>query len=175
VARLATVVVAALLVAGCGSARTVTRTVTVEAPQQLGGGADQVIYGRIVSMSPAAGGYFLRFDPAWWLTGITANVALAHAEHRTCSTPGCTEVPVPNDYYALDEGHGTLTYVLPHTAHGTVLTKPLRFPGTRIGADRLARLVAQGPRADLFEPLASGVWLRVHSDTVREFAQQYRP
>jgi hypothetical protein len=174
VTRVAAIVGAALLVAGCGSTRTVTRTVTVSGPPRSPI-ADQNLYGRIVSTSPAAGGYFVRFDPAWWLGGVAAQVALAHAEHRTCATPGCTEVPVPNDYYVLDEGHRTLTFFMPRSAYGTVLTKPLTFPGTRVAADRLARLVAQGHRANLFEPLESGVWLRVHGGTVQSFAQQYRP
>jgi hypothetical protein len=153
----------------------VTRTVTVTAPPQLGGGVDETFYGRVVSASAAPGGYYVRFDPAWWLSGVSASVALAHAQHRTCATPACKEIPVPDDYYVLDEGRQTLTFFLPRTAHGTVLSRPLRFPGARITADRLVRLLREGPRANLFEPLESGLWLRTRGGTVESFAQQYRP
>lgn len=175
--RRAAALVLGLLLAGCGGTRTVTvtrtvqRTVTTQAG--LGGGADQSFYGRIVSAQPAAGGYLLRFDPAWWLGGVTANVAFAQAMHQSCAPRACESVP--NDYYVLDEGHATLTFFLPRGAHGTVLTQPLKFPGTRVTAARLVALVGQGARARLFEPLESGVWLRVNSDTITGFAQQYRP
>ena len=32
-----------------------------------------------------------------------------------------------------------------------------------------------GPHRKLFEPLDSGVWIRVRIDTVKELDQQYRP
>jgi hypothetical protein len=159
----------ALVLAGCGGTRTVVRTVTVTQP--LGGAAQLSFYGRIVSAQPASGGYFLRFDPAWWLSGVTANVAMAQALNVKCAPRACEAVP--NDYYILDDGHEVLTFVLPRSTHGTVLTRPLKFPGTRIGADRLVQLV--GRPQGLFEPLDSGVWLRVRGDTVLAFAQQYRP
>jgi hypothetical protein len=39
----------------------------------------------------------------------------------------------------------------------------------------LAQIVAGKSSLKLFEPLSSGVWILVHVDTVRTFAQQYRP
>ena len=33
----------------------------------------------------------------------------------------------------------------------------------------------RGKHRKLFEPLASGVWIRVRIDTVRELDQQYQP
>jgi hypothetical protein len=44
-----------------------------------------------------------------------------------------------------------------------------------ITAQQLAALLAHKSPLKLFEPLASGVWLLVHIDTVRTFAQQYVP
>jgi hypothetical protein len=44
-----------------------------------------------------------------------------------------------------------------------------------IDAGELARIVSGTSSLKLYEPLSSGVWIRVHSDTVRAFAQQYRP
>ena len=42
-------------------------------------------------------------------------------------------------------------------------------------AAQLAQLVAGTSPLKLFEPLSTGVWVLVHVDTVRTFAQQYRP
>jgi hypothetical protein len=164
-------VLAALMLAGCGSTKTVVRTVTTASP--LGASADQMVYGHVISTEPAKDGYFLHFDPASWLSGITANVAFARSMHQACAPRACS--PVPNDYYVVDDGHTQLTYFLPHTTSGTVLTRSLAFPGAVVSADRFVRLVAQGAQAPLYEPLASGVWIRVHNDTITRFAQQYRP
>ena len=49
------------------------------------------------------------------------------------------------------------------------------FPTTTITASDLAGLVAGKSSIRLFEPLSSGVWILVHGDTVRTFAQQYVP
>jgi hypothetical protein len=61
---------------------------------------------------------------------------------------------------------------------GTVLTKSGSsggpFPATTITAAELAQIVAGTSSLKLFEPL-SGVWILVHGDTVRTFAQQYCP
>lgn len=162
---------AALMLAGCGSTKTVVRTVTTAPP--LGARADQTVYGHVISAELARGGYFVHFDPASWLSGITANVAFAQSMHQTCAPRSCP--PVPNDYYVVDDGHTQLTYFLPHATSGTVLTRSLAFPSTVVSADRFVRLVAQGAQAPLYEPLASGVWMRVHDDTITRFAQQYRP
>jgi hypothetical protein len=39
----------------------------------------------------------------------------------------------------------------------------------------LFRIVNGGKHRRLFEPLATGVWLRIHIDTVRSLDQQYQP
>src|SRR5262249_35535208 len=65
--------VALLVVAltACGSVRTVTRTVTVtRQPPQY-----QSIYGELVSLKRDGANYRLVLDPAWFLTGVTAQVA----------------------------------------------------------------------------------------------------
>ena len=46
---------------------------------------------------------------------------------------------------------------------------------TPIPVSELARIVNGGKHRKLFEPLDSGVWIRVRIDTVRELDQQYRP
>lgn len=158
------------MLAGCGATKTVTRTVTVQAPVASG---DQKLYGHLVSAQPTEGGWLVQFDPAWFTSGITASVAMAQALHMTCAPRTCE--PVPNDNYVVDESHAPLTFLLPHATRGTVLTRPLAIPGKVVGADRLVQYVRQGKDAPLFEPLESGVWIRVHGDTITRFAQQYRP
>jgi hypothetical protein len=156
--------------AGCGGGtRTVVRTVTV--PPKASG--DQRLFGHISSVQRSGDHYLLRFDPAWFLSGVAANVAQAQDQGTTCRPSSCP--PVANDNYVVDEGHRVLTFILPASARGTVLTKGASLSGTPVGAAELARLVAGKSRLKLFEPLASGVWIVVHVDTVRSFAQQYRP
>src|SRR5512132_2476207 len=125
--RRAVVLTAALAIAaaGCGSTRTVTRTVTVaerpKSPQ-----SDLVFYGHVKSLKPAASGYELRVDPALWLGGLTAQRAAV--EDKVLPPGG----PVPNDYYIRDEGHRLLTYRAPAGARVTVLTYKDQIRGTPI-------------------------------------------
>jgi hypothetical protein len=167
------------LAAGCGGSRTVVRTVTVDRTNQAAASAmgDQRLYGQIKSLARAGGQYQLRFDPAWFLSGVTANVAQAEDQGTRCRPNACP--PVANDNYVVDEGHRVLTYIVPAGVHGTVLTKRGSnggpFPATSITAMRLAQLVAGRSSLKLFEPLSSGVWILVHGDRVRSFAQQYIP
>jgi hypothetical protein len=163
-------VLLAALASGCGGTRTVVKTVTVQArPTAMG---DQRLYGQIRSLARKGDQYELRFDPAWFLTGVTANVAQA-ADQGTACAPGA------DDVYVLDESHRPLVYIVPPTVRGTVLTKNGAnngpFPASTVTVARLAELVAGRDSQTLFEPLASGVWILVHGDTVRTFAQQYRP
>ncbi len=158
------------LAAGCGSTRTVTKTVTV--PGAGLGTGDQRLYGHIRSIQPYGNRYLLRFDPAWFTTGLTANVAQAEDQGMTCKAAGCA--PVANDNYVVDESHRLLTFYLPASARGTVLSGGGIAEKT-ITAAQLAGLVAGQSPVKLYEPLDSGIWIRVHNDTVRSFAQQYHP
>jgi hypothetical protein len=129
-------------------------------------------YGHIASLTREGDGYRMRFDPAWFTSGVTANVAAAE---DGAVEPG---QPVPNDNYVIDEGHRLLTYLVPADAHVTVLTRqgdPANFGATPITVDELGRLVAGDKPVDLFEPLDTGVWIAVKIDTVCSIDQQYRP
>jgi hypothetical protein len=167
------------LAAGCGGSRTVVRTVTVGRTNHAAASAtgDQRLYGQVKSLVRRGSHYELRFDPAWFLSGVTANVAQAEAQGTHCQPSACP--PVANDNYVLDEGHRVLTYIVPASVRGTVLTKAGSnggpFPATSITVKQLAQLVAGGSSLKLFEPLSTGVWTLVHGDTVRSFAQQYIP
>jgi hypothetical protein len=112
----------------------------------------------------------MRFDPALLLSGVTANTAAAEDK---VVPPG---EPVPNDNYRLNETHRLLTFLVPASAHVTVLTRETGSPnGTPITVDELARIVNGGKHRKLFEPLMTGVWMRYHVDTVRSIDQQYQP
>jgi len=51
--------------------------------------------------------YEVRFDPAWFTSGVTANTAAAE---DGVIEPG---EPVPNDNYRIEEGDRLLTYLVP--------------------------------------------------------------
>lgn len=131
-----------------------------------------VQYGHISSLTPKGDHYEMQFDPAWFLSGETANTAAAE---DGAVEPG---QPVPNDNYVVEEGHRLLTYLVPNDAHVTVLTKsgdPADLGATSITVAELAQIVDGTSNIDLFEPLDSGVWITVKVDTVTRIAQQYRP
>jgi hypothetical protein len=127
-----------------------------------------VLYGHIRRLSRAGGRIKLGFDPAWFTSGATASAA-------KLADTGSSDVP--NDNYVVEEGHRLLTYLVPDTARITVLTNrgTKGISATPIGVAELLRIVNGGKHRKLFEPLASGVWIRVRIDTVRELDQQYQP
>src|SRR6185437_10538798 len=121
------------------------------------------IFGHVASLSHASGRWLMRFDPEWFTSGVTANAAAAE---DGVVAPG---EPVPNDNYRVDEGHRLLTYLVARRARVTVLTRhgdPARLGATPIGISKLAALVRGEKPSELFEGLDTGVWLRVHVDTV---------
>src|SRR5256714_379010 len=73
---------------------------------------ETTLYGHIKSLTRKGRRYELRFDPALWLTGATATRA-------KLEDTGSGDVP--NDYYIVEEGHRLLTFLVPATAHVTVL------------------------------------------------------
>jgi len=119
-----------------------------------------------------SGRWVMRFDPAWFTSGVTAKVAAAE---DGVVEPG---EPVPNDNYRVDEGHRLLTYLVAPGARVTVLTRhgdPAQLGATSVGVPQLAALVRGEKAVELFEGLDTGVWLRVHLDTVCRIDQQYVP
>jgi len=158
------VVVAALAVVGTASAATANFLLLPPAAPA----GQFTLYGHIKKLRKTAGKYVLRFDPAMFTTGLTASVA---SKEDTGSSD------VPNDVYTVEESHRQYSYYLAPNAKVTVLTNH-GTPGisaTPISVGELYRIVNGGPHRKLFEPLASGVWIRVRIDTVKELDQQYRP
>jgi hypothetical protein len=142
-----------------------TKTVTVQP-------CGDRIFGHIGSLVRKGDEYELRFDPAWFTSGETANTAAAEDGKVA---PG---EPVPNDNYVVDESHRTLKYLVRPGAHVTVLVNnPTGNLSTPITVSELAEIVRTGKSSqrELFEPLESGVWIRVRVDTVCALDQQYRP
>ncbi len=102
--------------------------------------------------------------------GVTANTAAAE---DGVVEPG---EPVPNDNYRVEEGHRLLSYLVPYDAHVTVLARQSdNFYSTPITVSELAALVRGESPVDLFEPLDTGLWIRVDIDTVCALDQQYLP
>jgi hypothetical protein len=128
-------------------------------------------FGHIESLERSGDHYTLRFDPAFFTSGITANTAAAEDGAVPAGQP------VPNDNYVVDESHRLLTYIVPESAAVTVLTRggPGALGQTATTVSELERIVNGGSDVALFEPLDSGVWIRVHVDTVCSIDQQYRP
>jgi hypothetical protein len=177
---------AVALAAGCGigGGRQVVRTVTVpkaavaktvtvqQKPSALSATGVQRLYGQVKSLERKGDHYELRFDPAFFLSGVAANVAQAEDQHTACRPSDCP--PVDNDNYVVDEGHRLLTYLVPADVRGGVITTCCT-PSTTITVGQLAEIVSGKSSLKLFEPLSTGVWILVHVDTVSTFAQQYLP
>jgi hypothetical protein len=154
--------VAAAVFASLAFGHGVTRTVAVKP-------CGDRSFGHIESLERSGDHYTLRFDPAFFTSGITANAAAAEDGAVPAGQP------VPNDNYVVDESHRLLTYIVPESAAVTVLTWPSAPGPTPTTVSELERIVNGGSDIALFEPLASGVWIRVHVDTVCSLDQQYRP
>jgi hypothetical protein len=180
--------------AGCGSTKTVTKTVTTtvtrtetvtstsksEAPRSLSvqlppsaPAGQMVIYGHIKSLARKSGRFEMRFDPAWWLTGVAAERA---AVEDGATSPGQA---VPNDYFIVDEGHRLLTYVVAAKAPVTIVTRGATH--TRITVTELAQLFGgKNPRhrALMGGVRGFGFWIRVgdkYPNPVLSLDQQYQP
>ena len=157
-----------LAAVGCGSTKTVTRTVTVPPTAESGVGPPREVveYGYIKSLKRKGATFELRFDPAWLLTGKTANQA---ALEDTGSSD------VPNDNYVVNESMRAYTFIVSPSAHVTVLKEGVN--GSPITVDQLAQLANGGnpfPKP-LFEPISTGFWISIRNDTVGSLEQQYHP
>jgi hypothetical protein len=158
------------LAAGCGSTTTVTKTVTVSGAAKSGVGSPREVveYGYVKSRERKGATFELRFDPAWLLTGKTANQA---ALEDTGSSD------VPNDSYVVNESTRAYLFLVPANAEVRVLTTGSNLNGTPITVAQLAQLAAgKNPLPKpLFEPISTGFWISIRNDTVGSLEQQYHP
>jgi hypothetical protein len=179
--RIAALLIVALVLAGCGAGTrtvtvTTTNTKTVTQPQAAAtpGPEDTTYFGEPVSVSKAdANRYLLVVKPESYLVGVTANVAFAQQQGKTCAPLSCPGVD--DDRLVVPAGTQNLTFVLPADATGTVLTVAGGNAPTKVSGAELAALVGGAKTPKLVEPLDSGVWLAVDVDKVSSFAQQFQP
>ena len=159
----AAVALLALGTVACGGTKTVTKTVTASAGTSTPP-AEIAQFGYIRSLTRKGAVFQLRFDPALLLEGRTAKAA---EREDSADSPG--------DFYVVNDSPRELTYVVPPGAHVTVVaTGPGGIHAKPITVARLAQAVdGGGPK--LFEPIATGFWIRVRIDTVRALDQQYFP
>jgi hypothetical protein len=133
--------------------------------------AELTQFGYVTAIAPKGSSYTLRFDPALWLEGQTANVAAAG---DGVVKPG---QPVPNDYYIRNPDHELLTFKLPANAHVTVL---VNLETTKVTVAKLAQVLAAKTRYpctpyQLRLPCRLGFWLTYRIDTATALNQQYQP
>lgn len=148
-------------------------SVTVAKPPR---GNEVIQYGHIKSLTRKGGRFEMRFDPAWWLTGVTAERA---AVEDKLLRPG---EPVPNDYYIVDEGRRLLTYLVRASAEVTVLTRggdPAKLGATPITVSELAQIVkGKNPKYRRLTQPKAGFWIRIgdkYPSPVVSLDQQYQP
>jgi hypothetical protein len=167
-ALLVLAVLAGLVLGVAGRGATTAPAPTMSSPPR-----EQVLYGHIKTLTRKGARYELRFDPAWWLGGTTANRAAV--EDRVIP-PGDV---VPNDYYIRDETHKLLTYRVPPAARATVITRTACcLRSTVIPISELSQIVkGRNPRhRQLYVPGNQlGFWVRAVTDSVRRLDQQYQP
>ena len=131
---------------------------------------EQRLFGYVRSLEKSGNRYLLRFDPASFLSGETANRAAAQ---DGVVPPG---QPVPNDNYVVNESRRTYVYkVTPATRIRVLVRGGNITEGSPVSVATLARLVHGGRPVRLFEGLESGFWLGVHIDRACSLEQQYRP
>jgi hypothetical protein len=163
----AALAVLAAAVAVGPSAPAATTSVEQAPPRQL------VQFGYVKALARKGARYELRFDPALWLSGKTANEA---AIEDGAILPGDT---VPNDYYIRNESRRLLTYRVPATARVSILTNEGRGPrATRITVAELSQIVkGRNPRHRSLYDTGNflGYWMRTTVDTVVSLTQQYQP
>jgi len=157
-----TVPTAALVVAALASAAAAHRQARLLTLPRAAQAGQQTQFGYIHSLQRSGRArYILRFDPAWFLTGYTA-------ERAKLEDTGSTDVP--NDYYIVDETHRLLSYAVPADTPVTVLTHGTNT--TRISVAALARRVRSPQKQRV------GFWLLIgnkYPTPVLSIDQPYRP
>ena len=147
-------------------------TATSQVPRLAGPPATIVQYGYVRSLVRSDNRYRMRFDPALWLSGETANRA-AVADGVIPSGDA-----VPNDYYVRNETRKQLTYAVLPGARVTVVTNSgtSGLRSTRISVSELAAIVAgRNPKQRKLYGRHLGYWARIAGDRVTRLDQQYQP
>jgi len=175
-AGFAVLLVSVAVACGGGSKQEVRNPDFVQLPPAAPAG-QWVLFGHIRSLERKSGRFEMRFDPAWVLSGVTAERAAV--EDKVLS-PG---EPVPNDHYNVEEGHRLLTFVVAPKARVTILVDA--GWQTKITVSELAQLLrGKNPsKRNLMgdsRPFGErfGFWIRVgdkYPNPVLSLDQQYQP
>jgi hypothetical protein len=147
-------------------------TATSQAPRLATPPAILVQYGYVRSLMRSGNLYRMRFDPAFWLSGQTANRA---AIEDGVIAPG---EGVPNDYYIRNESRKQLTYTVLPGARVTVVTNSAvgGLRATRLAVSELAAIVAgRNPNKRKLYGRNLGYWIRIAGARVTRLDQQYQP
>jgi hypothetical protein len=128
-----------------------------------------VMYGHIKSLTRVGRRFEMRFDPAWWLTGLAA-------QRAALEDTGSGDVP--NDYYIVEEGHRLLTFAVLPSAQVTVLTGG-GIHRTQISVSELAQIVkGKNPKHRRLSEPKAGFWIRIgekYPNPAVTLYQQYQP
>ena len=158
-----------LFVIGLVAAATAAAGASALVAANQSGPAQGPLYGHVKSITQKNHRFVMRFDPAWWLTGLAAE--------RAC---GCK--PVANDYFVVDESHKLLTFAVRPDAHVTVLTRGSNGVSTAtISVAEFAQIVAgRNPkhRPLLGRTAGYGFWIRIgtqYPNPAVSLEQQYQP
>jgi hypothetical protein len=161
---LCTAVVLGLAACGSSSKQSAARSEQPDLPET----APNVLYGHIKAMTRAGRDFELRFDPAWWLTGVAA-------QRANLEDTGSSDVP--NDYRIIDEGHRLLTLVVLSTARVNVLTGAAQK--TSISAAELSEIVnGRNPHHRRLFEREAGFWVQIgdeYPNPAVTVDQQYQP
>jgi len=140
-------------------------------PRQLAKPPSSIVqFGYVRSLAASGGAYRMRFDPALWLSGETANRA---ARADGVIGPGET---VPNDYYIRNESTKPLTYRVPATARVTIVALAAGPVSTRITVPELAAITrGRNPKQRKLYGRGLGYWAGIVGDRAIRLDQQYQP
>ena len=155
---------AAILVAGAAGTSALSAASTAQ--PAVGIPRPMPFYGHVKSIVRVGDHYRMRFDPAWWLSGV--------AGERAC---GCK--PLSNDYYIVDETHQLLTFPVRSDARVLVLVNHGTIGTASISVAELAQIVrGKNPKHRRLQEPKAGFWIRVGStypNVVLSLDQQYQP
>jgi hypothetical protein len=128
-----------------------------------------VFYGHIQTLTRKGGHYEMKFDPAWWLTGLAA-------QRAKLEDTGSRDVP--NDYYIVEEGHRLLTFAVTPSARVTVLVGG-GASRARVSVAELAQIVrGRNPMHRRLSERKAGFWIRIGVGLLSPAVtldQQYQP
>jgi hypothetical protein len=163
------IVAAIALLAAAACTASVRTSTGPAAASSVGVKPPSVMYGHVKSITRVGRRFEMRFDPAWWLTGLAA-------QRAALEDTGSGDVP--NDYYIVEEGHRLLTFAVLASAQVAVLTGG-GIHRTQISVSELAQIVkGKNPKHRRLSEPKAGFWIRIgekYPNPAVTLYQQYQP